>query len=262
MTFPASERRTARPMPTTHRSLATLGFPRIRWLHVTLLPALLSAGVWAAGDALVKTWAWFLNRGIELLGLNGIVRALPTHRLYWDSPAIVLVDIPAAAPSGEQLIAGALIAAALLLLSFIVDVERVPTRYMVRALTLCHSSALVFFGLFSARLPYSLNDHVAASLTMAWMFMLLIPWMHAASFYVFGFGLWRKLALTLLTLAHLVLFVPAQYLFHIAAVQTYSLLQLPLLYLLAGVLLDVVVFISLYAWAMSWQTVEDAGTER
>ena len=262
MAAAAGERNPARPVPTTHRSLAKLGFPRLRWLHVTLLPALLSAMVWAASEALVQAWAWLLNHGITLLGLNGVVQALPTHRLRWDSPAMVLADIPAAAPSSAQLIAGALIAAALLLSSFLVGAERVPTRYMLRALTLCHGSAVVFFGLFSARLPYSLDDHVAAGLTMAWMFMLLIPWMHAASFYVFGFGLWRKLALTLLTLAHLTLFVPAQYLFHIAAVQTYSLLQLPLLYLLAGVLLDVVVFISLYAWAMSWQTVEDASFER
>lgn len=262
MASPASERNTMRPVPTTHRSLAKLRFPGSRWLHVTLLPAVLSAGVWIASDELVQAWAWLLNRGMALLGLNGVIQALPTHRLRWESPAMVLADIPAAAPSSEQLIAGGLITATLLVLSFLVSAERVPTRYLLRALMLCHGSAVVFFGLFSARLPYSLDDHVAAGLTMAWMFMLLIPWMHAASFYVFGFGIWRKLALTLLTLAHLALFVPAQYLFHIALVQTYSLLQLPLLYLLAGVLLDVFVFISLYAWAMSWQTVEDSGLER
>lgn len=246
-----------RAVPTTHRSLARLRFPRVRWLHVLLLPTLLSAAVWLASDELVRAWAYFLNRSIEILGLNGVVQALPTHRLRWDSPAMVLTDIPAAAPSQMQLLAGALIAAALLLLSFIVNTDRVPTRYVLRAVTLCHGSAVVFFGLFNARLPYSLNDHVAAGLTMAWMFMLLVPWMHAASFYVFGFGLWRKLALTALTLLHLALFAPAQYLFHIALVQNFSLLQLPLLYLLAGMLLDIFVFIGLYAWAMSWQTVED-----
>ena len=262
MASPADERNTTRPVPTTHRSLAKLRFPRARWLHVTLLPAALSAAVWVASDELVQVWAWLLNRGIAMLGLNGVVQALATHRLRWDSPAMVLADIPAAAPSSGQLIAGGLIAAALLLLSFIVRAERVPTRYVLRALTLCHGSAVLFFGLFSARLPYSLDDHVAAGLTMAWMFMLLIPWMHAASFYVFGFGVWRKLALTVMTLLHLALFVPAQYLFHIAVVQTYSLLQLPLLYLLAGVLLDVFVFIGMYAWAMSWQTVEDSTPER
>ena len=257
MIEPAPQPNLPRPVPTTHRSLARLEFPRMRWLHVTLLPALLCAAIWSASDELVGIWVWALNRGIGILGLNGVVRALPTHGLHWNSPAVVLADIPAAAPTGEQLLVGAIVSAALLLLSFVVGPERVPTRYTRRALSLCHASAVAFFGLFSVALPYSLDDHVAAGLTMAWMFMLLIPWMHSATFYVFGFGVWRKLALTLLTLAHLTLFVPAQYLFHIAAVQTFSLLQLPVLYLLAGVLLDVVVFISLYAWAMSWRTVED-----
>jgi hypothetical protein len=245
-------------IPRSHRALARLTFPRQRWLHVLGLPLLFTTGLWMGSEKLIMWWAWALNQGMSILGLNGVVRAQAMQQLRWNTPVIVVTDIPAASPTSLQWMVGLLIVGVLLVLSFLISPERTPSRYLLRALALCHSSALVFFGVFHAQLPYSLDNHLAAGITMAWMFMLLVPWLHAACFHVFGFGWWRKAMLTILTLVHQVVFVPAQYLFHIALVQTYSLLQLPVLYLLCGVLLNVLVFICLYAWAMSWETVEDA----
>jgi hypothetical protein len=252
--------RTGKParIPRSHRALARLSFPGTRWLHVLGLPLLFTTVLWMCSERLIGAWAWALNQGMASLGLNGVVRPQAMQTLRWNAPAIVLTDIPAASPSLLQWAVGLLLVGILVLLSFLISPERTPTRYLLRALAVCHGSALVFFSFASAQLPYSLNDHLAAGITMAWMFMLLIPWLHAASFYVFGFGWWRKALLTTITLGHQVLFIPAQYLFHIALVKTYSLLQLPVLYLLCGVFLNVVVFISLYAWAMSWDTVEDS----
>ena len=179
--------------------------------------------------------------------------------LSWDrlfERRLVVADVPAAAPTSEQLLVGALLVAVLWLASMVIRAERTPLRYALRALLLCEGAALVFFGLLEGVLPYTLGDHIAPGIIIGWVFMLLVPWLHAASYNIFGFGLWRKLVLTLLTLAALALLVPLQYLFHIAVIQPYSLLHLPVLYLFAGVLLEVLVFVSLYAWAMSWQVVE------
>ena len=249
---PAQPRR----LPGLHRALAQIEFPRSRWLHVTLLPALLFAALLGATDALLRAWAGALNGGMAALGLHGVVAVQP---LSWErllERQLVVADVPAAAPTSEQLLVGALLVAVLWLASMVIRAERTPLRYALRALLLCEGAALVFFGPLEGVLPYTLGDHIAPGIIIGWVFMLLVPWLHAASYNIFGFGLWRKLVLTLLTLVALALLVPLQYLFHIAVIQPYSLLHLPVLYLFAGVLLEVLVFVSLYAWAMSWQVVE------
>lgn len=248
----------ARMVPTTHRSLAQLAFPRRRWLHVTLLPAVLSALLWALGDTLLRGWERALNISMPALGLNGELKAQPARALFEGTASVIVGDIPAGAPSQEQLVVGALIAAGLLLLSYIVSAERAPLRYLLRAVVLCLGASLLFFGPLAGRLPYALGDHVSAGLTMTWVFMLLVPWLHAATYHIFGFGLARKLLLSVLTLAYLAVLAPAQYLFHVAVIQQHSLLALPALYLFGGVMLEVMGFVCLYAWAMSWDAPEDA----
>lgn len=244
--------------PGLHRALARLDFPRRRWSHVTLLPALLFTALLWASDELLQLWADAINRGVALLDLNGIVVA---QELSWANllaNRVLVADIPAAPPTTEQLLTGCLGAAALWLLSMIIRAERTPLRYLLRTFLLCELAALIFWGVLDGVLPYTLGDHIAPSMLMAWFFMLLVPWLHAAAYNIFGFGLWRKVALTLLTLVTMAVLVPLQFLFHVAVIQPYSLMHLPLLYLFGGVLLQVLVFVSLYAWAMSWQTPERA----
>jgi len=248
-----------RQPPTSHRALAPLRFPTYRWLHVTLLPALLCVGLWLASSALFAAWAAALEYGLVLLGQHGVLVARPVEWATVLQGQLLVADIPAASPSSDQLLVGWLIAAAMALASVAVGAERAPLRYLLRAFLLCHLASLVFFGLLDGQLPYSLGDHVAAGVTINWMLMLLVPWLHAATFHIFGFGLWRKVALSLTTLLALAVLAPVQYLFHITVIQPWSLLQLPVLYLFAGLLLDVMVFVSLYAWAMSWRAVEERG---
>jgi hypothetical protein len=247
----------ARQPPASHRALAQLQFPRRRWLHVTLLPALLCAALVGAGNTILRLWATALNAGLLALGLNGVVVIEPLQWTTVKTGRVFTADVPAAAPSAEQLIVGALLAVLVGLASMVIPAERAPLRYLLRALVLCHAASLVFFGLLAGELPYTLGDHLSAGMSVAWVFMLLVPWLHAGSYNVFGFGLWRKVALTLVTLAVLLVLVPIQYLFHVAVIQPYSLLQLPVLYLFGGLMLEVMVFVSLYAWAMSWEAPED-----
>jgi hypothetical protein len=240
-------------VPTTHRSLARLQFPASRWAHVLLLPAALSLCVWWLAAPMAQAWAWSMNQAIAAFDLNGTIAATAPRGMNWEVPSLLLADVPAAPPTMNEVFVGALASTLLLLLSYLLPMERTAARYLVRALAICHASSVAFFGLFDRTLPYSLNAHLESSFTMVWMFMLITPWMHAVSFNVFGFRLWQELALTLATVAFLFVFAPVQLFFHLSVVQQYSLLQLPVLYLLGGLLLDVLIFICLYAWAMSWR---------
>jgi hypothetical protein len=242
-------------VPTSHRSLAHLAFPRSRWLHVLLLPAVMCAAVWWLAPWLAWLWAQAVNHAVVAFDLNGLLLATPANAMRWES-TLLLADVPAPRPTTAQVFAGALVAALLLAVSYLLPLNRTAMRYFVRAVSLCHASAVAFFGLWDVPLPYTLSSHLEGSLTMVWMFMLVIPWLHALSYNVFGFGLWRELALTLGTLVFLAVFAPVQYFFHLCVVQQQSLLYLPSLYFLGGLLLEVMIFVSLYAWAMSWAAPE------
>jgi hypothetical protein len=51
--------------------------------------------------------------------------------------------------------------------------------------------------------------------------------------------------------------MPPQYLVHAAIVAKFSLLFLPVLFMIFGTLLDVSILIALYGWAMSWRDREE-----
>ncbi len=90
-------------------------------------------------------------------------------------------------------------------------------------------------------------------MAMSLYFLFLSPWILGLTYYVFSFSVLRKAALTALVLAYFALAFPMQYLVHALLLQHLSLLAMPLLYLVCGVFLDVMMFVALYSWGMSWR---------
>ncbi|MBK8958909.1 MAG: hypothetical protein IPM80_10850 [Proteobacteria bacterium] len=111
------------------------------------------------------------------------------------------------------------------------------------------------FWLAPAPFAYSLASHVANGLEYALVLVLFVPLLLSFSYYVFEYSLPKKIAGTLLIIAGIVLVTPFQYLVHMCSlIEAGSLLLLPLLYVLFGLLFDIGVFIALYAWVVSWES--------
>jgi len=81
----------------------------------------------------------------------------------------------------------------------------------------------------------------------------LVPILYAFTFYLLNFTLLQKVLLTVITVAHLVLFVPQQYILHVILLHR-SVLFMPLLYFVFGPFLDILAFVGFYSWGMSWST--------
>ena len=79
----------------------------------------------------------------------------------------------------------------------------------------------------------------------------LIPALFGATYYIFDFGLWRKFAVTAVTMLHLSVFLPLQILLH-ALVLHRSILFMPVLYIILGLPIEVLIIICFYSWGMSW----------
>jgi len=89
---------------------------------------------------------------------------------------------------------------------------------------------------------------------IASLFLLaFIPLVMGLTYYLFDFSLGRKIFLTLIMIGHLLIMVPLQYLLHAWIMYHFSLLFMPLLFFIAGLPLNVMVFIALFGWGFSWQ---------
>ncbi len=126
-----------------------------------------------------------------------------------------------------------------------------PWVYLIRAIALVQWTALAYTALLRHPFPQDPSEYCTDMLLFGMIFTGFVPTVLGLTFYVFDVSIAKKVALTVLTMAHLALFIPLQYLLH-ACILRVSLLFLPILYLAFGPFLDVVVFIAFYAWGMSW----------
>ena len=85
------------------------------------------------------------------------------------------------------------------------------------------------------------------------IFMTLLPLILGFSYFLFDFRLPQKIGLTVGIMAYLVIFLPFQYMLHVWIIHN-SILFMPILYFVFGPFLDVLIFVSLYSWGMSWKS--------
>jgi hypothetical protein len=136
--------------------------------------------------------------------------------------------------------------------SFLLTEEALPWAYLLRVFCLLQATALGYFAIASARFPHDLPGYTVSMLVFSCVLIGLIPVLYGFTFYLLDFTFAQKIFLTLATVAHLVLFVPQQYMLHVYLLHG-SVLFMPVLYFVFGPFLDILVFIGFYSWGMSWK---------
>jgi hypothetical protein len=222
-------------------ALLLIGFS-LAWMR--LIPSV--THLWAR---MFSFWAVHLN-------LQAPVAMIPQH---WGriELSIPYISLPAGSITPLTWSLTALVTAAVGAATEFFGEERTPIMYITRALVFLQASALVYFAFASARFPHSLPGYTVGMMVFGIILISLVPAILAFTFYVFDFVWWKKVGLTVITMAHLTLLIPLQYLLHIYLLH-HSILFMPLLYFAFGPFLDVLVFVCLYSWGMSWRSRHDA----
>jgi hypothetical protein len=127
-----------------------------------------------------------------------------------------------------------------------------PLAFFVRLGVLIHAASVLFFVFWPASFVHTVGGHVISGMRQSWYLIVLTPWIHLATYYLFPFAMWQRALLTLLTAGYLFVLTPLQYALHVALVNAGGLILLPLLHLLFGVMLAITGFVALYGWGMSW----------
>ncbi len=135
--------------------------------------------------------------------------------------------------------------------TFFISREQLPWIYLLRFLAIIQTTSLVYFAFAAARFPHDLADYVVGMMVFGAILIGLVPAIFGFTYYLFDFSIWQKLGLTAMTMAHLAIFIPLQYMLHTWVLHV-SILFMPVLYFAFGPFLDVLVFIAFYSWGMSW----------
>lgn len=236
-----------------HRSM--VGLPWTVWRLATTLVLSLGGFVLVVASLpwIGRFWQLIFERVRDFTGLDA-----PIGDQRFSLPGNVDFTLPFLAtitpqPDSRALWIAGGVAAAIVVASFLLPERFTPLRYLLRLLALLQGSAIVFFAASAEPFPYRLLDHVFVLQSAGLVVMALVPLVLGFTLHVFDLALWKKFLLTLAVLVHLAVFVPLQVLVHIWLVMHGTAVVMPVLFLVFGLLLDVLVFVSFYGWAMSWR---------
>ncbi len=251
-----------------HRSIRHLRLPTGRLLQGLAIALGFSALLALAQPAIAQAWNASLLWWLMAMGLPGQHLPAPLHELglaqgfwqglwpgpwqgFWAMP-VVVADLQLPGNGPLNLAAHALVVVAVWLAAgWLPDAAR-PGAYLLRLVVLVHAASLLYFAVWPASFAHSAASHVGGGLRQVWALMLLTPWIHFGTFYLFPFRAWQRIALTAVTLAYLAVLGPLLYASHAALLAALGLVVMPVLHLLFGVLVPILGLVALYGWGMGW----------
>lgn len=233
-----------------HRAIARLRLRPRGVIESILLASTMTAGWILALPEVGRFWAAIFSFWGKHLNLAPEVTLVPQG---WGHVQFALpcFGVSAGSTSGPIWWITAAVTVLVFLGSFRFGEEALPWSYLVRGFCLLQTTALGYFALASARFPHALPSYTVSMLLFSCILIGLIPWLYAFTFYLLNFRLQQKVSLTLVTVLHLLVLVPHQYLLHVYLLHG-SILFMPLLYFVFGPFLDILAFVGFYSWGMSW----------
>ena len=147
------------------------------------------------------------------------------------------------------------------LLSFLLPTRFLPARYYLRFVAMVQAVSLGYFAFSQPPFLYPLPGYTAGMLAAGMAVLVLVPIVLGFSFYIFDHDLGRQLLFTLAVIGHMAVLIPLQVLIHAWLSHYLSALVQPTLFFVFGLLLEVLVFVAFYGWAMSWTGTEIPQTQ-
>ncbi len=135
--------------------------------------------------------------------------------------------------------------------TFFLSKKLIPVIYLARGILLIQATSLMYFALWPTSFPHTPESYMEALMTAGIGLISVIPLVFGFTYYIFDFGLWRKAALTAMTMTHLAIFLPFQVLAQALVLQK-TVMFMPVLYIVLGMPVDVLLIIAFYSWGMTW----------
>ena len=235
-----------------HRSMVQLEWTPRRAIRATVLSLFGFLSVLALLPVLGRLWGQAMGWILPRLGLPV---ELGWHRVGIATLFDIAVPYPMLDgpwPDTPHFLAVGIGTAAILALSFLLPPRFLPARYFLRFVAAIQTVSLGFFFFATPPFPYPLPGYLGGLLTVGMAVLALVPIALGFGFYIFDHSLGRQILITVLIVGHLAILLPLQGLIHAWLIHHLSLVVQPTLFFVFGLLVEVLVFVALYGWAMSW----------
>lgn len=235
-----------------HRALLSSPRHGAKLLTSILLTVVFWLALFVSRGAIARIWYEIIEFWRTVFGMSGYTTDVSYELagLYFTVP---FLHFPAGMPDNLLWWIGAVFVALLLVTSLALPHRYLPLSYFLRITAFFQTTAQVYFAFWLEHYPYSGAGYVHGMLIAGLFLLAIIPAVLGFTYYLFDFSLGRKIGLTLAMIGHLVIMLPLQYFLHAWLMYHYSLLFMPLLFFIAGLPLNVMVFIALFGWGFSWQ---------
>jgi hypothetical protein len=234
-----------------HRALARFVLEPLDLVTASLLVILFTILWIAALPFVCRFWRAVFETGMRMLAMHSEL-GLTEHQF---SPyvrfTIPFPRMPGILPDAQTWWTSTAVVVVLFAASFLLSKKLIPIVYLLRAVLFLHVTALLFFLFLPARFSHSPDSYMEGLTGYAIALISFVPILFGLTYYIFDFGIIRKVLLTAMTMGHLTLFVPLQILLQ-AIVLRKTVLFMPLLYIVFGLPVDVLIILAFYSWGMSW----------
>ena len=235
-----------------HRSIWSLRLPKRRLAGGVLIALAFTLALAWVQPRVAGFWGQQLVWWMQALALPGQFAGPVIGQTALFSLPVPMIDVQLPDTGALGPAAHALAAVAVWVMAGWLPDSAKPAAFLLRFGVLIHAASVIYFLLWPGSFPHSVINHTGGGLRQTWALMLLTPWLHLCTYYLFPFAVWQRVALTAVTLAFLFALAPLQYATHAALLYRFGLILMPLLHLLFGVMVPILGFVALYGWGMSW----------
>lgn len=234
-----------------HRAMTRFALEPLDLVASGLLVVGLSFGWIALLPWLCRMWAYLLGTGMRMLAANATLGLTEHHVTSYVYFAIPYPRMEGITPDARMWWSTAAIVGLLYATSCLFSKKFTPLTYLLRAVLFIQVTALLYFLFFAANFPHSPDSYMEGLVTYQIALISAVPILFGLTYYIFKFGFIKKITLTVLTMAHLSLFLPLQILLQAIVLQK-SVLFMPVLYIVFGLPLDIFIILAFYSWGMNW----------
>jgi len=234
-----------------HHSMRRVAFTPALLLSIVAIPVVLDFLLVHFNPLIIQLWQIIFDFWLSKLSLPGSVDTI-SFKLFGVDVPVAFPDVPADAPSGTMWWVSLVIGLIIFVGSFYFSKAYLPLAYFLRLVIFLIFTSHIFFAMHPD-FEYDVSSLIAGNLFLSYKMLLLIPWIMALTYNIFDFSFIKKCAISCLVVGYLIIFLPFQYVMQVFIVNKMSLLYLPVLHLLFSSLVDILLFMALYSWGLSWK---------
>jgi hypothetical protein len=239
-----------------HHAFRTVKLNSFSRTSAVVLPVFFLALVWLFLPMIFDLWGGIFSFWMTHI-YHGDIASEPQvifgQNIYLPYPAL-----EAEMPTKPLVILNFLGCFVIFAVSLLLPKKTMPLNYLLRTIIVIQATASINRLVSPDFFPYTLKIYMLDSLTLCVYMLMLLPPLLGLVYYIFDYPVWRKILLTILMLGYFLVFIPCQYMLHAYLIHEYTMIVLPVLYIFFGMLLDVLTFVSIYAYGMSWRSRRNA----